>query len=260
MQRPATRYFQAMSDSVPDPVDLASGGLALEPSEPTDAAPTGVKGETTIEEPTRGQRTTGRRSAEARAIVPDLTVTATVEMTACLARAEAQGWSIDAILVRACALALRGHPRANGSYRDGRYELHSRVNIGIAVETDDARLVPTVFDADRKSVTELTAELQGLQARARAGELPAPELGGATFTLSRYQGSAIDAITPIVTPPQAAALAVGSIQSVPVVKGPDIVPGQSMTLTLACDGRILFEAAAARLLSEIVSLLAEAEL
>jgi pyruvate dehydrogenase E2 component (dihydrolipoamide acetyltransferase) len=249
-----------MCDSAPEPAELAAGGLALEAAEPAEVPSAGVKGATRIEDPTRAQRTIGRRSAEARAIVPDLTVTATVEMSACLVQAEAQGWSIDAILVRACALALREHPRANGSYRDGRYELHSRVNIGIAVETDDARLVPTVFDADRKSVTELTGELQGLQARARGGELAAPELGGATFAVSRFEGSAIDAITPIVTPPQAAALAAGSIQSVPVARGPDIVPGQSMTLTLACDGRILFEVPAARLLSEIASLLAEVAL
>ena len=78
------------------------------------------------------------------------------------------------MLARACALALRAVPRANGAYRDGHYELYSRVNVGIALTDEDTYVIPTVFDADRKQLPELTGEVEQLTVAALAGELSPP--------------------------------------------------------------------------------------
>ena len=77
--------------------------------------------------------------------------------------------SFNDMVVKACALALREHPRANGAYRDGRFELYSRVNVGVAVAAQDALVVPTVFDADRKGLRQIAAESRALAQRVRDG-------------------------------------------------------------------------------------------
>jgi pyruvate dehydrogenase E2 component (dihydrolipoamide acetyltransferase) len=215
---------------------------------------TGAKGVTEIVAPSRAERTIARRSAEARATIPDLELSAEVDMTTFVAR----GLPIDAALVRACAAALRENPLANGSYRDGNYELHSRINVGITIETEDGFVVPTVLDADQRSLAELETELELLAARAGEGELSPPELSGATFTVSNPGHNGVARAAPIIISPQAAALAAGAIRSVPVVRGPAIVPGHVMTLTLACDHRILFGSRAARFLGQISALLEDA--
>jgi pyruvate dehydrogenase E2 component (dihydrolipoamide acetyltransferase) len=196
------------------------------------------KGQTRIEEPTRAQRTIARRAAESRATVPHLELAADVDMAACLALGPTI--SRTAMLVKACALALRAVPRANGAYRDGRFELYSRVNVAVPVPADGAYVLATVFDAERKALPELTVEIAGLRGRA----LTPPELSGATFTL--WEVEEVASASPVVVPPQAAALGAGAIRAEPLLRSGAIVPGHSMTVTLACDHRILYgqEAAA----------------
>jgi pyruvate dehydrogenase E2 component (dihydrolipoamide acetyltransferase) len=181
-------------------------------------------------------------------------------MGASLQLSAEQGWSITAILVRACALALRAVPRANGAYRDGRFELYSRVNVGVVLASERSYVIPTVFDADRKAVPDLSAELEQLTRGADAGELSPPAFSGATFTLTNVGELGVDASTIVVNPPQAAALAAGAIRNEPVVRGGEIVAGHAMTVTLACDHRILYGAQAARFLSEITAALTAASL
>ena len=112
--------------------------------------------------------------------------------------------SFNDMVVKACAIALRKFPRANGSYRDGRLELHSRVNVGIAVAADDALLVPTILDADRKGLREIAAEARSLAAKVREGRVTPPELSGATFSVSNLGMYGISSFQAIVDPPQAA--------------------------------------------------------
>ena len=125
------------------------------------------------------------------------------------------------MIVKACALALRDHPRANGSYRDGRFELHSRVNVGVAVAsaaedpTGGALVVPTVFDADTKALGEIARETRALAERVRDGSITPPELSGGTFTVSNLGMYGIASFTAIVNPPQAAILAVGAARAAP---------------------------------------------
>jgi pyruvate dehydrogenase E2 component (dihydrolipoamide acetyltransferase) len=178
-------------------------------------------------------------------------------MRAALERSAAHGWSITAILVGACARALRTVPRANGSYRDGRFELYSRVNIGVVRATERAYLIPTVFDADRKSLADLSTELEQLTRGAQAGDLSPPAFSGATFTLSNVGELGVEASTIVVNSPQAAALAAGAIRHQPVLRDGEVVAGAAMAVTLACDHRILYGALAARFLTEITSALTD---
>jgi pyruvate dehydrogenase E2 component (dihydrolipoamide acetyltransferase) len=205
------------------------------------------KGEITIQEPTRAQRTIARRAAESRATVPHLELSGEVELP--------EAGDLLPRLVRACALGLRAVPRANGSYRDGRFELYSRVNVGVITETEDAYAIPTVFDADRKSLGELGAELGDLRSRAQSGELAPPELSGATFTLWL---TAAAAAAPLVVPPQAAALAAGQPRPAPIIRNGEVVAGTLLTVTLSCDHRILYGTHAAELLAAISFRLEEA--
>ncbi|MGZ4304205.1 MAG: 2-oxo acid dehydrogenase subunit E2, partial [Solirubrobacteraceae bacterium] len=173
-----------------------------------------------------------------------------------LALRDSQNCSMAAILVLACARALRTVPRANGAYRDGRFELYSRVNVGIVVVAHErSYLIPTVFDADQQSLTDLSKEVERITAAALAGELEPPAYSGATFTLSDVGALGVPASAIVVNSPQAAALAAGAIREVPVVRDGAVQPGQLMTITLACDHRILYGAQAARLLTEITAAL-----
>ncbi len=197
--------------------------------------------------PTRSQRTIARRAAEARATIPHLELGTEVHVDAALGSCEREGHSLTAMLVRACALALREHPRANAAYRDGQFELYERVNVGLLVADEDDLVVATLFDADGKSLAELTTEIEAL--RGRADELTQPERSGATFALSRHEE--VDWQAPMVWSGQAAAAAVGAVREVPVVRGEEVVPGRLVSLTLACDHRILYGDSAARFLARI---------
>jgi pyruvate dehydrogenase E2 component (dihydrolipoamide acetyltransferase) len=212
--------------------------------------PSGAKGEVTTQAPDRAARSVARRSAESRATVPDLELGAEATV--------ADPSSITtAGLVRASARALRAVPRANAAYRNGQFELYGRINVGVIVASEDTFAIPTIFDADQKGLAELAEELERLTTRAEAGELVAPETSGATFTLWHVGRDGVAQATPLVVPPQAAALAVGAVRDVPVSRHGVIVPGHILTLTLACDHRILYGPHASRLLGLIKRMIEE---
>jgi pyruvate dehydrogenase E2 component (dihydrolipoamide acetyltransferase) len=213
-----------------------------------------LKGEVHDVEPDRVARSIARRSAEIRATVPHLELSAEIDMTGALVLGQQSRCSLTAILLRACASALAESPWANAAYRDGRFELYSRVNVGVTFSGEDWLVTPTVLDADGKSLAELDEELRRLKARALAGELTSPELAGTTFTftdLGEHPG--VHRYAPLVTAPHAAAVATGAVRSVPVVRDGAVAPGSVLTLTLTCDHRILFGARAAEFLERIVA-------
>jgi pyruvate dehydrogenase E2 component (dihydrolipoamide acetyltransferase) len=201
--------------------------------------------------PSRVQRTIARRAAEARATIPDLELGIEVEFDRALGLCERGGHTSTALLVWACARALREHPRANAAYRDGQFELYERVNVGLLVSDEDDLVLATVFDADQKSLSELTGEIAELQRRADA--LTQPERSGSTFALSREDR--VGWAEPIVFSGHAAALSAGSVREAPVVRGGEVVPGHLVSLRLACDHRIFYGAPAARFLARIKQLL-----
>jgi pyruvate dehydrogenase E2 component (dihydrolipoamide acetyltransferase) len=212
------------------------------PSTPPAAAVTAesLKGETTVEEPDRAGRAIARRSAEIRATVPDLELSVDADADALLARAQTARLTTTALLIAACARALRAFPRVNGAYRDGRYELHSRVNVGVVIQTLQGPVTATVLDADTKSASELDEELARLGARARSGELTPPEQSGATFTVEDLGEYGIHRGAGLVRPSQAAILTAGAIRALPVLRDGAVVGGHQLTLTLTCDHRIVF--------------------
>jgi pyruvate dehydrogenase E2 component (dihydrolipoamide acetyltransferase) len=231
---------------------------------------TSAKGETTTVELTRTQRTIARRMAESKATIPDFTLTADVDMERCVElRAElkrlshADAPTYNDMIVKACALGLREHPRANGSYRDGRFEMHSRVNVGVAVAvaSDDptagALVVPTVFDADTKALGEIARETRALAERVRDGTVTPPELSGGTFTVSNLGMYGVASFTAIVNPPQAAILAIGAVEPRVVLRDGQFLARHTMSVTLACDHRILYGADAALFLARLRELLEE---
>src|SRR5207245_1691117 len=114
--------------------------------------------------------------------------------------------SFNDMVVKAAALALRAHPAANGAYRDGRFERYSRVNVGVAVAADRALVVPTIFDADQKSLGAIAAEARRLAGAVRDGTVTPAELAGATFTVSNLGMYGMTAITPVINVGQAAIL------------------------------------------------------
>jgi len=236
---------------------------ASTPSAGAPAAAAPGKGEVATEELSRTQALIARRMAEAKATVPEFTLTADVDMEQAAALREqlkavaADGPvpSFNDMIVKACARALREHPRANGAYRDGHFELYGRVNVGVAVAGQDALVVPTVFDADRRSLAEIARETRALAERVRDRSITPPELSGGTFTVSNLGMFGITDFTAVINPPQAAILAVGAIRETPVVREGEIVPGRRMCVTLACDHRILYGADAAQFLGHIRELL-----
>jgi pyruvate dehydrogenase E2 component (dihydrolipoamide acetyltransferase) len=232
-------------------VDLPSTPSAL------GVAAESLKGETTVEEPGRAAHAVARRSAEIRATVPDLELSVEADAGALLARAEAEGCTTTAVLIAACAAALRTFPRVNGAYRDGRYELYSRVNVGVVIQTSEAPVTATVLDADAKPVAEVDAELARLAARARSGELTPPERAGATFTVEDLAESGVHRAAGLVRPSQAAILTAGAIRALPVLRNGVVVAGHELTLTLACDHRIVFGAQAAGFLHRVMELVQE---
>ncbi len=228
--------------------------------------PETAKGSVEVVELTKLQQTVGRRMAESKATAPHFYLQADIDMSAAW---EARGRikasapegsvvpSFNDMVVKACAIALREFPRANGAYRDGHWELYSRVNVGIAVAARDALVVPTVFDADLKGLRQIATEARALAARVREGTITPPELSGGTFTVSNLGMYGISNFHAVINSPQAAILAVGAITETPVVRDGEITTARLMGVTLACDHRILYGADGAEFLGRVRALLEE---
>jgi pyruvate dehydrogenase E2 component (dihydrolipoyllysine-residue acetyltransferase) len=243
-------------------VDDVTRAVAEVGTAPATVAPASGKGEVTVLEPTPTQATIARRMVESATTIPVFTVSADVDVSQILAsRREARDRGEDApsvndFVVKAAAVALREFPRFNASYVDGRVELYSRVNVGIAVATDDALLVPVVRDADRKSLGEVAEETGRLAEAARARTLRPEDFHDGTFTVSNLGMFGVASFTAIIDPPQVAILAVGGARRAPVEEGPDrIVFRDLMTVTLSCDHRVVYGADGARFLSRLRELL-----
>jgi pyruvate dehydrogenase E2 component (dihydrolipoamide acetyltransferase) len=250
-------------------VDRASGAAAPEPlaapAPPVAPAPAeagGVKGTVEVTELTRTQAVIARRMAESKATVPEFTVAIDVDAEPAFAlREQLRGVasplpSVNDIVIKACAAALRQHPRVNASYRDGRFETYSRVNVGMAVAAEGTLVVPTVFDADAKSLAEVAGATRALATKVREGTVTPPELSGGTFTVSNLGMFGVSRFIAVINTPQAAILAVGAAvpRAVPAADG-TIAVRRVMELTLTADHRILYGADAAAFLATLRDLL-----
>jgi pyruvate dehydrogenase E2 component (dihydrolipoamide acetyltransferase) len=206
----------------------------------------------------RVQQVIADRMAEAKATIPEFQIQTEVNMDAAIGLRDQLKQlggetvpSFNDLIVKAAAIALRAHPRANASYREGSVAIHPRINIGIAVAAEDALFVATVADADTRSLGSIAAETRRLAGRVRQGTITPPELSGGTFTVSNLGMYGMTAIAPVINPPQAAILGVGSMRGTPAILNGELVERQTLTLTLACDHRVLYGADAAQCLAQI---------
>jgi pyruvate dehydrogenase E2 component (dihydrolipoamide acetyltransferase) len=219
---------------------------------PDDAVPAGDK-----QPLTRTQSLIARRMTASRGAVPEFALEVDVDMSAALAmRAELRELadpapSLNDIIVKASALALRRHPRANGSFAQDGFVLHARVDVAVAVAVEGALLTPVVREADARSLGAIATTTRSLIERARAGRIAPADLEGATFTVSNLGMFGIDRFEGIINAPQAAILCVGAVRDRPVAAEGSVAIRPMATLTLACDHRILYGADAAAFLAEI---------
>jgi pyruvate dehydrogenase E2 component (dihydrolipoamide acetyltransferase) len=209
------------------------------------------------------QRTIAQRMTESRAQIPEFTLEAEIDMEAAAeAREELRALgreplpSFNDLVVKAVALALRKHPALNSSWANGRIRRNARVNVGIAVATDDALYVPTLPDADTLPIFELAGMARDRIEKVLGGTIVPEELGGGTFTVSNLGMFGIRRFHAVINPPQAAILAVGEVSRRPVV-GEDgaIVARHRMDVALSCDHRVVYGAEAARFLQTLTTLL-----
>ncbi|HEX6456351.1 MAG TPA: dihydrolipoamide acetyltransferase family protein [Solirubrobacterales bacterium] len=243
--------------------DVEEAASAPAPASPGPSVET-AKGETQIQELNKLQQTIARRMAESKATAPHFYLTIEIDMGEAVAARSAlkaaakEGDvvpSFNDMVVKACAIALREFPKANGAYRDGRFELYTRVNVGIAVAAEGALVVPTIFDADRKGLRQIAADARAVAAKVRDGSVTPPELSGGTFTVSNLGMYGIDSFEAVINMGQAAILAVGAIREAPAVRDGQVVPAQLMKATIACDHRILYGAEGAEFLARVKALL-----
>lgn len=254
---------EAATETRPEPAGTDAGREAPEsdrkPSEPK-------KGEVETVELTRLQQLISRRMSESKATAPhfylrtEIDMSRAVEVRSAFKEAAAEGENVPSLndmVIKATAMALRHHPRANGAYRDGKVELYSRINVGFAVAADDSLVVPTIGDADEKDLREIADESRRLAGRVRSGEITPPELAGGTFSISNLGMFGVRGFDAVINPGQGGILAIGEIAERPAVKDGEVVAAHLMEVSLSCDHRILYGADGAEFLAEIKNNLEE---
>lgn len=196
----------------------------------------------------------GRRMVEAKQQVPHFYVTYEYDMAALMALRsetntllpEGEKLSVNDFIVRAVALTLREYPNLNASLNNSEIIHHGHVNIGVAVAVEGGLLTVVCHDTDRKSVRQISVELRAKAARARDGKVRPEDIEGSTFSVSNLGMFNVVNFSAIINPPEAAILAVGAVQDIPVVKGDQIVPGLRMKVTISVDHRVSDGAEAAQ--------------
>jgi pyruvate dehydrogenase E2 component (dihydrolipoamide acetyltransferase) len=166
--------------------------------------------------------------------------------------------SVNDLLIRACALALREHQDVNVSYGGDTSSVmlaHDRINVGVAVAAPSGLIVPVIRDADTKTVTQLGAEAKKLVALAAERKLTPDQTSGGTFTISNLGMYGVEDFTAIINPPESAILAVGATTREPAVVGDAIEPRYRLRYTLSADHRVIDGALAARFLKTLTGLI-----
>ena len=207
------------------------------------------------------RRTIAARLVEAKTTIPHFYLTAEIDMDAAMefreqvAQAHGARLSVNDLVLKACALAMRRLPEANASFSEEAIIQHARVDIGMAVAIEDGLITPVIRDADRKTLGQIASEAREMAGRARERKLRPDEYTGATFSVSNLGMFGIREFAAIINPPEGAILAVGNVRKEPVVKDNKIEIGQRMAITLSCDHRVIDGALGAKVLQTIVGIL-----
>jgi pyruvate dehydrogenase E2 component (dihydrolipoamide acetyltransferase) len=197
--------------------------------------------------------------------IPRVTEVMQVDMSATVAFREAMlgQWeqqygrriSLNDMITKAVAVALRRQPRLNATLVDQEVRLHDSVNVGLAVNLDEGLIVPVIFHADQKDLGQIALESRELAEKARAGRLQLDEINDGTFTITNLGTAGIELFTPIINPPQVAILGVGTVQRRPVVVGDALAIRPAVYLSLVFDHRAVDGVPAANFLQELKRLL-----
>jgi pyruvate dehydrogenase E2 component (dihydrolipoamide acetyltransferase) len=203
------------------------------------------------------RKTIAKRLVESKTTAPHFYLTYEVDMKRAIdlrASMNSTGEvkiSYNDIIVRACAFALRNHPRVNSTFAGDKIIQHGAINVGIAVALDDGLITPVIRNADMKSLFEIANESKELAAKAREKKLKPEEFSGGTFTVSNLGMYGVEDFAAIINPPEGAILAVGAIVEKPVVENGQIVAGSRLRLTLSCDHRVVDGAVGAQFMQEV---------
>ncbi len=182
----------------------------------------------------------------------ELDLTRVMEMRAAMADLGAEfKVSVNDVLIKAIAVALSQHPEVNAHWGGDHIRYHNRVHIGMAVATDDGLIVPVIWDADTKRMSEISKEAKELAKRARERKLKPEEFTGSTFSVSNLGMFGIDQFTAIINPPEAAIIAIGTGEEKLVVVDGEAVVRQRVRLTMSCDHRIIDGAVGAKFLQTL---------
>ena len=216
---------------------------------------------TQLMEPTRMQRVIAERMTEAKQHIPHFYATVEVKMDAAMAlrkqlneQLEEEGLklSVNDFVLKACAVALRNYPNLNALYTSKGVELHEKVDMAMAVALDAGLITPVIRDIASKGLAMISRESKDLAKRAREGGLTPEEYQGGTITVSKMGMFGVESFTAIINPPQAAIVAVSSIEQRPSYnEDGELVPGSFMKLTLSADHRIANGRDGAMYMSEV---------
>jgi len=209
------------------------------------AAPVSAISEESFEESTNSQmrKTIARRLAESKFTAPHYYLMLEIDMDNAITSRKAINELPDAkvsfndIVVKASAMALKKHPKVNSQWFEDKTRINHHVNVGVAVAVEDGLVVPVITFTDQKSMTQIGAEVKDMAIRAKSKKLTPAEMDGSTFTVSNLGMFGISEFTSIINQPNSAILSVGAIIQKPVVKNGEIVVGNTMKVTLACDHR-----------------------
>ncbi|SNR62222.1 pyruvate dehydrogenase E2 component (dihydrolipoamide acetyltransferase) [Lutibacter flavus] len=216
-------------------------------------------GEESFEETTNSQmrKTIARRLGESKFTAPHYYLMLEINMDSAIASRKVINEipdikvSFNDMVVKACAMALKKHPQVNSQWFDDRTRVNHHVNIGVAVAVEDGLLVPVIPFTDQKSLTQIGAEVKDKAIKAKTKKLTPAEMEGSTFTVSNLGMFGISEFTSIINQPNSAILSVGAIVEKPVVRNGEIVIGNTMKVTLACDHRTVDGATGAAFLQTL---------
>src|SRR5690606_3174139 len=155
------------------------------------------------------------------------------------------------MVIKACAMALRKHPKVNSTWKEDATLLHKHIHVGVAVAVEDGLMVPVLKFTDQMSLSQIGANVKDLAGKAKSKKIQPAEMEGSTFTISNLGMFGIQSFTSIINQPNSAILSVGAIVEKPVVKNGQIVVGNTMTVTLACDHRTVDGATGAQFLQTL---------
>jgi pyruvate dehydrogenase E2 component (dihydrolipoamide acetyltransferase) len=212
----------------------------------------------------RMRQTIARRMSQSKREAPHYYLLVDVDMTdaaafraqANAALSEQERISVNDLIVKACALALRAHPEFNITIEGEQQTRHDdRQHVCIAIALDDGLIAPALLDAGAKQLTQIARESKDLVARAKGGALRPDEITAGTFCVTNLGAYGIETLIGIIQPPQTAILGVGSVMSQPAVRDGTIVAREMMKVALSADHRVTDGAQGAQFLAEIKRLL-----